>query len=95
MSKEMRRERNRITARESRDRKAAYIVQLEAEVRQLNERIAQLEYDMAKGGGGSDHHANSTHNTFFSMYSADDTSMLSSSSSLLMASPEHMGFFDP
>jgi hypothetical protein len=89
MSKEMRRERNRITARESRDRKATYIMQLEAEVKQLNERISQLEYDMAKGGG-SDH---TNHNTLYSMYSADDTMMISSS--LLMASPEHMGFFDP
>ncbi len=47
MSKEMRRERNRITARESRDRKAAYVAQLETEVRRLNERVAQLEYDLA------------------------------------------------
>ena len=46
MSKEMRRERNRITARESRDRKAAYIVQLEADVQRLNDRVAQLEYDL-------------------------------------------------
>lgn len=43
MSKEMRRERNRITARESRDRKANYIVRLEAEVKRLNERVVQLE----------------------------------------------------
>jgi hypothetical protein len=45
MSKEMRRERNRITARESRDRKANYIVRLEAEVKRLNERVVQLEND--------------------------------------------------
>lgn len=42
----MRRERNRITARQSRDRKAAYIMQLEMDVNRLNERVAQLEYDM-------------------------------------------------
>jgi len=46
MSKETRRERNRITARESRERKAAYVVQLEAE--RLNDRVAQLEYDLAR-----------------------------------------------
>jgi hypothetical protein len=45
MSKEMRRERNRITARESRERKATYILELEMEVRRLNERIARLEND--------------------------------------------------
>ena len=43
----MRRERNRITARESRDRKALYIVKLEAEVGRLNERVAKLEHDIA------------------------------------------------
>ena len=90
MSKEMRRERNRITARESRERKTAYIVQLESEVRQLNERIAQLEYDLAKGGVPNHHHNN---NPFHSMYSTDDAMI--SSSSLLLSSPEHMGFFDP
>jgi hypothetical protein len=62
-------------------------VQLESEVKQLNERIAQLEYDLAKGGVPNT-------NPFHSMYSADDA-MLISSSSLLLASPEHMGFFDP
>ena len=54
MSKEMRRERNRITARESRDRKAAYVTQLESEVQRLNERVAQLEYQVATTGGGND-----------------------------------------
>lgn len=48
MSKEMRRERNRITARESRDRKAMYIVQLEAEVNRLNERVSKLENDISR-----------------------------------------------
>ncbi len=48
MSKEMRRARNRITARESRDRRAAYILQLENDVKQLNERVAQLESDLAR-----------------------------------------------
>jgi hypothetical protein len=63
-------------------------VQLESEVKQLNERIAQLEYDLANGG------VPNTNPFHHSMYSADDA-MLISSSSLLMASPEHMGFFDP
>jgi hypothetical protein len=44
----MRRARNRITARESRDRRAAYILQLENDVKQLNERVAQLESDLAR-----------------------------------------------
>ena len=48
MSKETRRERNRITARESRERKAAYVVQLEADIQRLNARVAQLEYDLAR-----------------------------------------------
>ena len=46
MSKEMRRERNRITARESRDRKAMYITALEDEVRRLNDRVRQLEHSL-------------------------------------------------
>jgi hypothetical protein len=49
MSKEMRRERNRITARESRDRRANYIVQLEAQVKLLNERVAHLECEITRG----------------------------------------------
>ena len=48
MSKETRRERNRITARESRERKAAYVVQLEADIQRLNDRVAQLEYDLSR-----------------------------------------------
>ena len=46
ISKDTRRERNRITARESRDRKAMYIVQLETDVMRLNERVAQLEFEL-------------------------------------------------
>lgn len=82
MSKEMRRERNRITARESRDRKAAYIVQLEAEVKRLNERVAQLEYDLK-----------SATNPF--VYCCDESLLAMNPSSSLLLSPEHMGFFDP
>ncbi len=45
-SKETRRERNRITARESRDRKAAYVSQLEEDIKRLNERVSQLESEL-------------------------------------------------
>ena len=48
MSKETRRERNRITARESRERKAAYVVQLEADIQRLNDRVAQLECELSR-----------------------------------------------
>jgi len=47
-SKETRRERNRITAKESRERKATYVLQLEDDVRRLNERIVQLEYELTR-----------------------------------------------
>ena len=84
MSKEMRRERNRITARESRDRKAAYIVQLEAEVRRLNEQVHQLEYDLSTT-------RSATGNPFIFPDDSHDTIITSSS---LLLSPEQMGFFD-
>ena len=45
MSKETRRERNRITAKESRDRKVKYIAELENSLHQAKDRIAQLEYE--------------------------------------------------
>ena len=45
-SKETRREKNRITAKESRERKAAYVLQLEEDVQRLNERIVQLENEL-------------------------------------------------
>jgi len=48
MSKETRKERNRITARESRERKAAYVVQIEVENQRLSDRVAQLEYDLSR-----------------------------------------------
>jgi hypothetical protein len=53
MSKEMRRERNRITARESRDRRASYIAHLETEIGRLNERVAQLEIEVTRAGAAT------------------------------------------
>ncbi len=45
-SKEKRRERNKITARESRDSKAAYVSQLEEDIKLLNERVSHLESEL-------------------------------------------------
>ena len=111
ISKDTRRERNRITARESRDRKAMYIVQLETDVMRLNERVAQLEFELllVTSAGSSDTtttttSANTTTTTTmyncnsFSFLDAVDasTTMTSASSLLLLGSPEtSMGFFDP
>ena len=88
VSKDMRRERNRITARESRDRKAAYIAQLEMDVKRLNERVAQLEYDLTTR---SLMNSNCNNHLFNSSFEEDQ--MLQSSSSLLQMSHQHMGFF--
>ena len=86
MSKELRRERNRITARESRDRKAAYVAQLESEVRMLSERVAQLEYDLTTRSTAAPSHP--------SFGFCDELAMIASSA-CSMLSPEQMGFFDP
>lgn len=104
ISKDTRRERNRITARESRDRKAMYIVQLETDVMRLNERVAQLEFELllvTSSAGSSDTtttttSANTTTTTTmyncnsFSFLDAVDasTTMTSASSLLLLGSPE-------
>jgi hypothetical protein len=89
MSKEMRRERNRVTARESRDRKAAYVAQLESEVRMLSERVAQLEYDLTTRSIAA-----SSYPSSFSFGFCDELAM-AASSACSMLSPEQMGFFDP
>ena len=92
----MRRERNRITARQSRDRKAAYIMQLEMDVNRLNERVAQLEYDMTTRSimmtgtttftttAATPCNSNSNNNNPFSLFTDDN----------LGIDHEAMGFFD-
>ena len=89
MSKETRRERNRITAKESRERKVKHIAELEEDLKHAKERVAQLEYE-ASGICP----IKSDDIIRQQQQAASDVFFIHTSQGYQQLNPEQMGFFD-
>ena len=90
MTKETRRERNRITAKESRERKEKYITELEKSLQQAKERIAQLEYEAS----GICPIKSEDILRQQQQQAASDIFFIHTSQGYQQLNPEQMGFFD-
>ena len=90
MSKETRKERNRVTAKESRERKVKYITELEQNLQQAKERIAHLEYEAS----GICPIKSEDLIRQQQQQAASDVFFIHTSQGYQHLNPEQMGFFD-